>query len=88
MLQVEEFFELSAEAFERVKPVYGLIFLFKYKGERDDRETLSQDQVPDLFFARQMINNACATQAIVNILMYAPSSIVLGRVAFGNIDGL
>ena len=88
MLQVEEFFELSAEAFERVKPVYGLIFLFKYKGERDDRETLSQDQVPDLFFARQMINNACATQAIVNILMYAPRGIVLGRVAFENIDGL
>lgn len=66
-LQVEELCSLDEESFADLKPVHGLIFLFKYvedvnpAGNAVDRD--------DVYFAKQVINNACATQAIVNILL-------------------
>lgn len=52
----------------QIKPIHGLIFLFKWQKEPEKRETLEYyDET--LFFAKQTINNACATQAILSILM-------------------
>ncbi|KAK5976822.1 Ubiquitin carboxyl-terminal hydrolase, partial [Trichostrongylus colubriformis] len=48
-------------------PIYGLIFLFKWRpGEEPIGEPVDTNNV---FFAQQVITNACATQAIINLLM-------------------
>lgn len=52
----------------------GLIFLFKWRDERNIQSNsiiLDPQDVPALFFAQQVITNACATQAILNILFNA-----------------
>lgn len=63
------------ELINKIQPeIYGFIFLFKWEKNLDVRESLSiYDN--DLFFARQIVNNACATQAIISVLLNAPIEI-------------
>jgi ubiquitin carboxyl-terminal hydrolase L5 len=54
--------------------VFGLIFLFKYQASPLDAatQTLITPDNPlndSIYFARQMITNACGTQAILNLLL-------------------
>jgi len=56
--------------------VFGLIFLFKWTPGTDtslgQRTPLTTDETPpDLFFARQVTTNACATQAILSVILNA-----------------
>ncbi len=67
---VEEIYSLEQEEQQR-EMSYGLIFLFKWREEVDTRQILDPYQVPDLFFARQVVQNACATQAILSVLLNA-----------------
>jgi len=70
-VEVEEICTLEKESFESLKPVHGLIFLFKYVNDQGQPDgTLIDDAMnTKVFFARQVINNACATQAIISILL-------------------
>uniref|UniRef100_A0A8C4XAX4 Ubiquitin carboxyl-terminal hydrolase n=1 Tax=Erpetoichthys calabaricus TaxID=27687 RepID=A0A8C4XAX4_ERPCA len=68
--QVEEIWSMEPENFEKLKPVHGLIFLFKWQPGEEPAGSIVQDSRLDhIFFAKQVINNACATQAIVSVLL-------------------
>lgn len=70
-IQVEELWSLDGEQFENLKPIHGLIFLFKWtKDTSEPSGSIVQDSRLDkIFFARQVIENACATQAILSVLL-------------------
>lgn len=70
---VEELYGLAEQNFQNLHPIYGLIFLFKWRKADDSKADIVRDsRLERLFFAKQMINNACATQAILSILLNAP----------------
>lgn len=55
-------------------PVYGVIFLFKYMvGQKKTDEAVDGqydfEASESIFFANQTIQNACATQAILSVLL-------------------
>uniref|UniRef100_A0A8C9LKI9 ubiquitinyl hydrolase 1 n=1 Tax=Piliocolobus tephrosceles TaxID=591936 RepID=A0A8C9LKI9_9PRIM len=49
--------------------VYGIIFLFNIGKDYDRNKYVEHDVPDDLFFAKQVIPNACATQAILSIIL-------------------
>jgi len=65
-LGVEEFYSLDEDEFAAKSPVHGLIFLFKWRPGDEPCGNLSKDG--SVYFAQQVINNACATQALINMM--------------------
>ncbi|KAL6877284.1 hypothetical protein HDV57DRAFT_522562 [Trichoderma longibrachiatum] len=69
-VKVQELFSLDQSWLDTLlKPIYGLIFLFQYTPEVDEGE--GEDETGSLWFANQTTNNACATFALLNIVMNA-----------------
>ncbi|KAM0261318.1 hypothetical protein ACHAQJ_002349 [Trichoderma viride] len=70
-VKVQELFSIEQSWIDTLpKPVYGLIFLFQYTPDVDEGE--GEDETGSLWFANQTTNNACATFALLNIVMNAP----------------
>lgn len=64
---VKEIWSLDAVEDQLKENTYGLIYLFKHRQEQDNRPVVD---VPEgMVFAKQVVHNACATQAILSILM-------------------
>ncbi len=52
------------------RPIHGLIFLYKWKPGEEAQGSIVQDsRLRDIYFAKQVINNACATQAVISVLL-------------------
>lgn len=68
-VQVEELWDFEDETFNRLKPIYGLIFLFKWQEDKRENLDIPVVKPQNLFYAKQVINNACATQAIISVLL-------------------
>jgi ubiquitin carboxyl-terminal hydrolase L5 len=69
-VQVEELWSLDEQSFDNIKPVHGLVFLYKWRPEETIQGSIVEDsRLKDIFFARQEIKNACATQAILSVLL-------------------
>jgi ubiquitin carboxyl-terminal hydrolase L5 len=77
-VQLEELYSLDEETLQALKDsgdIYGLIFLFQWqKGSSTvPKPCLQEDQIPEgLFFAHQVTTNACATQAILSVVLNHP----------------
>jgi ubiquitin carboxyl-terminal hydrolase L5 len=81
-VQFEEIYGLEPEVVAATgtdpAKIFGLVFLFKWKKEAVERPTIQAEE-HGLFFAQQVIQNACATQAILNILLnQAPEKLDVG----------
>ena len=77
-VQVEEILDLDTLEVGN-EQVYGLIFLFKYIPNSGYTPNVLKQWDPDLYFAKQVIVNACATQAILAILMNNADKLNLGQ---------
>ncbi|VVT50324.1 uncharacterized protein SAPINGB_P002706 [Magnusiomyces paraingens] len=86
-LEFEELLSIDADTLSSVTPLYGVIFLFKYRRSEFEamrRKTQAEGgaakpldgeyatAAEDVFFAHQVIQNACATQAVLSLLLNLP----------------
>lgn len=79
-VQVKELYALDDDFLAQVVPAFGLIFLFKWDETvmSANREAIMKNAIkhedtdPDLFYARQIIRDACATQALLSVVLNAP----------------
>ncbi|KAB0343831.1 hypothetical protein FD755_011130 [Muntiacus reevesi] len=64
--QVEEIWSLEPENFEKLKPVHGLIFLFKWQpGEEPAGSVVQDSRLDTIFFAKQMKGLALSNSDVI-----------------------
>lgn len=78
-VEFQEIVGLEKEVLGSLGEVYGLIFLFKFTDRVISKNTLPV--TPEgVFFAKQVVNNACATQAILSVLLnLSPEQVNIGQ---------
>ncbi|KAK2678217.1 hypothetical protein RAB80_006957 [Fusarium oxysporum f. sp. vasinfectum] len=85
-VQFEELLTLDPSELLSLQPVYGVIFLFKYptdqpyatpEGPRDG--SFDNAASENIFFAAQTIQNACATQALLSVLLNKTNDVEIGE---------
>ncbi|GAA6003822.1 hypothetical protein JCM10207_006424 [Rhodosporidiobolus poonsookiae] len=70
-LQVEELWGLDAALLQDLHPIHAFIFLFKWIGHADPEKMDGKLEEPEgpHYFAHQVINNACASIALLNAVL-------------------
>ncbi|KAH3675990.1 hypothetical protein WICMUC_002286 [Wickerhamomyces mucosus] len=82
-VEFEELYSFDQSTLAALQPLYGVIFLFKYSDL--DQSTIGPvgggefDHEESIFFAKQRIQNACATQAVLNILLNKTDQVKIGE---------
>ncbi|KAF2665579.1 ubiquitinyl hydrolase [Microthyrium microscopicum] len=76
-VQFEELVSLDADSLHSLSPIYGVIFLFKWVSSKatDNKPedgTFDTEAAENIFFAQQVIQNACGTQALLSVLLNIP----------------
>ena len=75
-----ELYSLDVDEIRSNEPIYGLVFLFKWRGgDKSSAVEIDENPPQDLFFASQVIHNACATQAVLSVLLNAEQEVELGE---------
>ncbi|KAK5995874.1 Ubiquitin carboxyl-terminal hydrolase 2 [Cladobotryum mycophilum] len=84
-VQFEELLTLDPSELLALQPLYGVIFLFKYPTDRPYATpdgpldgSFDSDASQSIFFAHQTIQNACATQALLSVLMNKADDVDVG----------
>ena len=77
-IQLDELYSLDDDTLASMGEIHGLIFLFKWQkpSASADQPQISED--PSIFFANQVVNNACATQAMIQILLNKDTEVSVG----------
>ena len=73
-LVVDDLYSLDATALAEFQPLHALIFLFKWVSTGSAEPSVGGQYDPDFpgFFAHQVVNNACATLAVMNAIANIP----------------
>jgi ubiquitin carboxyl-terminal hydrolase L5 len=84
-VQFEELLTLDPSELLTLQPLYGVIFLFKYPTDRPYATpdgpldgTFDSSASENIFFAHQTIQNACATQALLSVLLNKTEEVDIG----------
>lgn len=72
-LVVDDLYSLDAESLAEHQPVRAFIFLFQWVQTQPDGMSGQYDRDFPGFFAHQVVNNACATLAVLNALGNIPN---------------
>ncbi|PFH52069.1 hypothetical protein AMATHDRAFT_57892 [Amanita thiersii Skay4041] len=76
-LIVDDLYSLDSESLAALQPLHAFIFLFKWlpSSQNESAPPSGGEYDPDFagFFAHQVVNNACATLAVLNALGNIPS---------------
>ncbi|KAF9070849.1 ubiquitin carboxyl-terminal hydrolase [Rhodocollybia butyracea] len=71
-LIMDDLYSLDPDSLASLQPLHALIFLFKWVPSSSDSITGTYDAEFPGFFAHQVVNNACATLAVLNALGNIP----------------
>ncbi|KHJ43301.1 PRP38 family protein [Trichuris suis] len=72
-VEVQEVYSLSDLTSKNMGEVYGLIFLFKWQPDTQGIPPPGTNGAGDVYFALQVVQNACASQALINLLLNCES---------------
>ena len=79
-ISVEEIITMQDRDYlSQLEPIHGFIFLFRWDNQKPYKPNRTSTTVPSLFFAKQVIKDNCATQALLSVLMNNTHNIEIGN---------